>query len=79
MSEVLQIVGITFLYFLVGQLVLLNYLLNYNPPDRSVWLGLQSLFWPVFLVLDVVFQLAAGLGGFSRRVSTRLETRVKKG
>lgn len=50
------------LYFLIGQLVMLNYLINYKPPDRSAYLGLQSIFWPLVLVLDIILMIARGLG-----------------
>jgi len=78
MLETLLILLVTVLYFLVGQLLLLNYLLNYKPPDRTVWLGLQSLFWPLFLLLDVLLQVGSGLGEFSRRFTAKVERRISE-
>jgi hypothetical protein len=59
---VFEILLLVLLYFLIGQLVLLNYLINYKPPDRSAMLGLQSIFWPLTLLLDLGLLIGRGLG-----------------
>ncbi len=61
------------LYLLGGQIFSLCYLINYKPDERSAWLGLMGLAWPVFLVLDILFQIAGGFGLTSKIILQKID------
>ena len=61
------------LYLVCGQLFSLAYILNYKPKDRTAMLGLMGLCWPVVLILDLVLQVAAGFGGITKAMVSKVE------
>jgi len=61
------------LYLLGGQLFSLTYLINYKPDERSAWLGLMGLAWPLFLVIDVILQIAGGFGLTSKIILQKID------
>ncbi len=65
------------LYLVGGQLFSLCYLINYKPDQRTAWLGLMGLFWPVALVLDIVLQIAGGFGLTSKIILKKIDKATK--
>jgi len=59
------------LYFLIGVILLLSYLLAFRPEKNDVQIGLIVLFWPVVLLVDFVFALGAQFGALSRKLVFR--------
>ena len=66
-----------FLYLVGGQLFSLCYLINYKPDQRTAWLGLMGLFWPIALVLDIVLQIAGGFGLTSKIILKKIDKATK--
>jgi len=64
------------IYLLAGQVFSLVYMLQFRSEKRTAWLGLMGLFFPLYLIVDVVVTLAAGLGAHTPNLLARFE---KKG
>ena len=60
------------LYFLVGSVYSLTYVLIFKPEGHQVSQGLQILFWPVFLVIELVLGLASQFGKVTSVLSKRV-------
>lgn len=65
------------IYLLAGQVFSLVYLLNFRSEKRTAWLGLMGLFFPLYLVIDVVVTLAAGLGAHTPHLLAQFERKNK--
>ena len=65
------------IYLLAGQVFSLVYLLNFRNEKRSAWLGLMGLFFPLYLVLDLIVTLASGFGAHVPRLLARIEGKGK--
>ena len=66
-------------YFLVGQLFMLNYILLFKPPERSVWLGFESLLWPFSMLLDFVMGATTRLAAKGRGIADRTQKKEQVG
>lgn len=75
--DVYQILLLTLLYFVAGLLFSLVYLVNFRPNERSPFVGLAGLFWPVFLLFDVILLFAGAFGNFSKYIHKRVVERSK--
>ena len=58
----MTIAGLALLYFLIGVLYLLAYLIGMRPPEKQTLLGLTVLFWPIMIVVELVFALGKQFG-----------------
>lgn len=77
------------IYLLAGQIFSLVYLLNFRDEQRrmqaqgkvvkdsSAWLGLMGLFFPLYLVVDLIVTLAGGLGAHVPALLARIERKDK--
>ena len=59
------------LYFLIGVILLLCYLLAFRPEKNDVQIGLIVLFWPIVLIIDLVLAIAMQFGIFTRKLASR--------
>lgn len=50
------------IYLLAGQVFSLVYSIQFRNEKRTAWLGLMGLFFPLYLLIDLVVTLASGLG-----------------
>jgi uncharacterized membrane protein len=64
MTHVLMILGLVFMYFLIGVLYLTAYVLVYRPEPADAQLGLTVLFWWVYVIVEIVASLAFQFGRF---------------
>jgi len=62
---------------LAGQVFSLVYMINFRSEKRTAWLGLMGLFFPLYLVIDLVVTLAAGLGAHAPKLLARFEKETK--
>lgn len=53
-----QITLIVLIYLLCGQLFSVAYMINYRIQNQQAWLGLISLFWPLYIVVDLLLQIS---------------------
>ncbi len=61
------------IYLLAGQVFSLVYMLQFRSEKRTAWLGLMGLLWPLYLIVDLVVTLAAGLGAHTPKLLARFE------
>jgi hypothetical protein len=61
------------IYLLAGQIFCLNYIMGVNSAERNVWIGIMGLFWPILLIIDVVLQIAGGLGKYTHMVRKKID------
>ena len=61
------------IYLLAGQIFSLVYMLQFRSEKRTAWLGLMGLAFPLYLVIDVIVTLAAGLGAHTPNLLARFE------
>ena len=61
------------IYLLAGQVFSLVYMLQFRSEKRTAWLGLMGLFFPLYLIVDLVVTLAAGLGAHAPKLLARIE------
>lgn len=66
------------LYLLCGLLLSLVYTYNYRTELVPVRLGLISLLWPAVLIVDLVLQIAAGFGSYTKGIKLKLDMVVSK-
>lgn len=66
------------IYLLAGQVFSLVYMLQFHNEKRSAWLGLMGLFFPLYLIFDLLLTLAAGLGAHSKTLLARFEKEKAK-
>ena len=60
-------------YLFCGLLYVLCYLIAYKPAKGSTALGLMLLGWPVYVVIEIILQLASGVGSVAKNVNNRLK------
>ena len=68
---------ITLLYFVCSFLYSLTYIWVYGPSEEDVWLGIMALLWPLYLVLDVLLQIARGFGKSYKIISNKIINRTR--
>lgn len=71
--KLLIIFGLALAYLLIGQIYTISYQIAFPAERERVWLGFMGLFWPLYLILDVVMQIAYGFGHFSKLTYARAE------
>lgn len=60
-------------YLLCGLLYSLCYLMAYKPKEGTTALGLMVLGWPIYIVLEIVLQIAFGFGTVAKFVNVKLK------
>lgn len=60
------------LYLLGGLLYCFIYLLAIDREEGNVWVGIMAALWPLYIVLDIVLQLAASFGKSYIAISNRV-------
>lgn len=68
---IISVVLLVLLYFLIGVLLLLAYILAMKPQSQSVLLGLMVVFWPLILLIDLILSLSKALGTVGTTLSNR--------
>jgi hypothetical protein len=61
------------LYLLCGQVFSLVYLLTFERERSKAWLGLMGLFFPVYLIIDLILTFASGLGAYSKTILSKFD------
>jgi len=78
MHLILILIGFTLVYFLIGALYLLAYILVFKPQAKDAQLGLTMLFWWVYLIIEVVLSIAVNFGSFGRSTAAKLTPEKKR-
>lgn len=73
MTHFLLIAFAVLFYVLIGVIYLACYISVMKPQPHDAQLGLTVLFWPVYIVLDVVLMLANQFGRAGKLVENRLK------
>lgn len=60
-------------YLLCGLLYSLCYLMAYKPKEGATALGLMVLGWPLYIVLELVLQLAFSFGSVAKTVHKKVK------
>jgi len=60
------------LYLLCGLLYCFIYLLAIDRDEGNVMVGIMAMLWPLYIVLDIVLQVAASFGKSYRAISNRV-------
>ena len=72
----LQIIFVVLIYLLVGVFYALTYLIAYRPEKEATALGLTVLAWPVYIVIEIVLQIAYGIGSSVHYMNKKLITTI---
>lgn len=68
---------IILLYLFCGLLYSFIYMWVYNPEENEVWIGIMVFIWPLYLILDILLQMARGFGKNAKLISNKLFNRIK--
>lgn len=68
----IQIIGLIIGYFLIGSSYLVAYILVYRPQPQDAQLGLTVLFWPIYVIVEVIVALAFQVGRFGKATAAKI-------
>lgn len=78
MMNTMMVLCLALVYCLCGLLYGLVYVLTFKPEAQNAVIGLQVLFWPAMIVLEIILAVAAQFGAVTAAIAERMKTGSKR-